>query len=75
MKSLIHMCGTAVRRAENALAVLVLACLSLIPIVEIIARTFFKTGLLGSTEYVQHLVLWVTFVGGMFASARTATFR
>jgi tripartite ATP-independent transporter DctM subunit len=68
MKSLIHMCGTAVRRAENALAVLVLACLSLIPIVEIIARTFFKTGLLGSTEYVQHLVLWVTFVGGMFAS-------
>ncbi len=68
MKSLLRKTARLAWSAENALAVLVIACLSLIPVVEIVARTWFKTGLLGSTEYVQHLVLWITFVGGMFAS-------
>ncbi len=68
MKSFSQTCGIALRRAENALAVLILAGLSLIPILEISARTFLGTGVLGSTDYVQHLVLWITFVGGMFAS-------
>lgn len=56
------------RAFENAVAVLVLAGLSLIPVLEIGARVFFKTGVLGSTDYVQHLVLWATFVGGMITS-------
>jgi C4-dicarboxylate transporter DctM subunit len=57
-----------IRLTENTVAVVVLACLSIIPVLEIIARTFFRTGVYGSTDYVQHLVLWITFVGGMFAS-------
>jgi C4-dicarboxylate transporter, DctM subunit len=57
-----------IRVFENTVAVIVLSCLSVIPVLEIIARTFFKTGVYGSSDYVQHLVLWVTFVGGMFAS-------
>lgn len=56
------------RLLENTVAVVVLSCLSIIPILEIIARTFFKTGVYGSSDYIQHLVLWITFVGGMFAS-------
>jgi C4-dicarboxylate transporter, DctM subunit len=57
-----------IRILENTVAVVVLACLSVIPVLEIIARTCFKTGVYGSSDYVQHLVLWITFVGGMFAS-------
>jgi tripartite ATP-independent transporter DctM subunit len=68
MKSLLRKTARLAWNAENALAVIVLACLSLVPVIEIVARTWFKTGLLGSTDYVQHLVLWITFVGGMFAS-------
>ncbi len=68
MKSLLRKTARLAWNAENALAVVVLACLSLVPVIEIAARTWFKTGLLGSTDYVQHLVLWITFVGGMFAS-------
>jgi tripartite ATP-independent transporter DctM subunit len=68
MKSITQPVLRIVLYAENAVAVIVLACLSLIPVLEIIARTFFRTGVYGSTDYVQHLVLWITFVGGMFAS-------
>jgi tripartite ATP-independent transporter DctM subunit len=68
MKPLYHTAGRIVRLTENTVAVIVLSCLSLIPVMEIIARTFFKTGVYGSADYVQHLVLWITFVGGMFAS-------
>jgi|WetSurMetagenome_2_1015567.scaffolds.fasta_scaffold00476_6 C4-dicarboxylate transporter, DctM subunit len=68
MKRFLHSFAAAARRAEDALSVLVLAALSLVPVIEISARTFFHTGLLGSTDYVQNLVLWITFAGGMFAS-------
>jgi C4-dicarboxylate transporter DctM subunit len=68
MKSFLQAAGRIPRLLENTAAVLVLSCLSIIPVIEIIARTFFRTGVYGSTDYVQHLVLWITFVGGMFAS-------
>ncbi len=54
--------------AENTVAVVILSLLSLFPVCEIIARTFFKTGVYASTDIIQHCVLWITFVGGMFAS-------
>jgi tripartite ATP-independent transporter DctM subunit len=68
MKSFSQPALSLIRLTENTVAVLVLSCLSIIPVLEIIARTFFKTGVYGSADYVQHLVLWITFVGGMFAS-------
>jgi C4-dicarboxylate transporter DctM subunit len=68
MKSIFQPALRLIRLTENTAAVVVLSCLSIIPVLEIIARTFFRTGVYGSSDYVQHLVLWITFIGGMFAS-------
>lgn len=54
--------------AENTIAVVSLGLIGLFPAIEVIARKFFRTGLHGSTEYVQHLVVWITFVGGMITA-------
>ena len=55
-------------RSENTLASLFLFLIALLPILEIIARRFFQTGIHSSTYYVHHLVLWITFLGGMITS-------
>jgi len=39
-----------------------------LPVLELFLRSFFNTGITGSTEYVQHLTLWVGFIGAMLAS-------
>jgi C4-dicarboxylate transporter, DctM subunit len=54
-----------VETIELGLAGAVLLLLAGIPFVEIIIRKVFQTGVPGSYEYILHLVLWVTFVGGM----------
>ena len=53
---------------ENIFAYLVLVCLAVIPASEVIARKFFKTNIHSSALYVQHLVLWLTFVCGMITT-------
>ncbi|HPI90231.1 MAG TPA: TRAP transporter large permease subunit [Spirochaetota bacterium] len=53
---------------ENSLSFFILFFLALLPVIEIVARAVFKTGVPSSTEYIQHLVLWITFVGGMITS-------
>ncbi len=55
-------------KTENTLASVSLLLIALFPVLEIITRTFFKTGIHSSSEYVQHLVLWITFTGGMITS-------
>ncbi len=57
-----------VRWAENGLAVAAILLMAVLPVNEIILRKFFKTGIPGSTSYVQHLTLWVGFLGAMLAS-------
>lgn len=52
---------------ENTFAILSLILIALIPTAESIARVF-KTGVLSSADYIKHLVLWVTFFGGMITS-------
>ncbi len=58
----------SLRLGEDVAAFTSLILLSLFPIVEVIARVFFDSGVHGSFRYIQHLVVWVTFVGGMITS-------
>ncbi len=53
---------------ENAAASSALLLLGVIPVVEILLRTFFRSGLEGSSEYTAHIVLWITFLGAMITS-------
>ena len=50
------------------LAGLVLVALSLLPFGEVVARKIFRSGIFASAEYVQHLVLWITFLGALITS-------
>ncbi|MBP1633569.1 MAG: dicarboxylate transporter-DctM subunit [Acidobacteria bacterium] len=78
--------GPAARRRfwhapEDALAVLCLAAMVVLPLVEIVGRPLLGIGVPGSVGLVQHLTMWVAFVGGMISSRQrrhlalaTATF-
>lgn len=55
-------------RIENYIAFAALILLAVIPAVEVLARKIFKTGVPNSSDYLQHLVLWLTFIGGMITS-------
>ncbi|MEE8295154.1 MAG: TRAP transporter large permease subunit [Sphingomonadales bacterium] len=55
-------------KLENWVGVIALGLMAFLPVLELILRTFFNTGITGSTEYVQHLALWVGFLGAMLTS-------
>jgi len=52
-----------IHKIENSLGIAALLLMTFLPVLELILRTFFKTGLMGSTEIVQHLSLWAGFIG------------
>jgi tripartite ATP-independent transporter DctM subunit len=54
--------------AENSLLILPLLAMMLLPVLEILLRTIFKTGVSGSSTIVQHLTLMVGMVGGAVAA-------
>lgn len=54
--------------AENLLTVLALAAMLLLPVLEVLLRTSFKTGVSGSSMIVQHLTLIVGMLGGALAA-------
>lgn len=56
------------RSIENGSSYLALFLLAFFPVLEVIARKFFHTGVEGSTEYTHHLVLIITFLGGMITA-------
>jgi len=60
--------GTLQRSAEDVVVSLFLLAMAVIPIVEFTARRWFSTGIPGSQEYLQHLTLWVAFLGACLAS-------
>jgi TRAP-type C4-dicarboxylate transport system permease large subunit/TRAP-type C4-dicarboxylate transport system permease small subunit len=67
------MAGRIIRRfhgAEKAAADLSLYLLVLVPVLEVLARTFFTSSLPNSNEYTRHLVLVVTFFAGAVTSRR-----
>jgi C4-dicarboxylate transporter, DctM subunit len=55
-------------QAENLFLVLPLAAMLLLPVVEIILRSVFKTGISSSSAIVQHLTLIVGMLGGAIAA-------
>lgn len=56
------------RRIENLSASIFIFLLALVPFIEIFLRIVFKKGFAASDEYTAHLVLWITFLGGMITS-------
>ena len=59
---------TFLHRAEDTAVSAVLIMLAVVPVIEIILRALFRTGIKGGAEYTAHLVLWITFLGGMVTS-------
>lgn len=55
-------------RAENLFSFLLFALLALMPFAGVIARLFRLAGIRSSADYIQHLVLWVAFLGGAITS-------
>jgi C4-dicarboxylate transporter DctM subunit len=55
-------------QAENFVSFLLLALLALMPFVGVIARLLSLAGIRSSADYIQHLVLWVAFLGGAITS-------
>ncbi len=53
---------------ENALAGGALLLMAVLPVLEILLRHVFKTGIPGSVDYEMNLTLWVGFLGAMVAS-------
>ena len=55
-------------KIEDILALVTLFLMALFPVMEVIARKFFHTSVSHSTAYMHHLVLMITFIGGMITS-------
>jgi len=68
-------------RSEELLGACALAAMALLPLAEIVVRPIFTGGIPGSIPFVQHLTLWVGFLGAGVAARQnklialaTATF-
>jgi tripartite ATP-independent transporter DctM subunit len=55
-------------RTENILIAVVLLAMALLPVLELVLRTLFDTGVPGTSGYVQNLTLWIGFIGAIVAS-------
>ena len=53
---------------ENSLSIAVLAVMSLLPLLEIAGRELVGRGIPGSIPIVQHLTLWIAFLGAALAT-------
>jgi C4-dicarboxylate transporter, DctM subunit len=53
---------------EDQLVFFAVFLLALIPVMEVTARKLFNTGVPNSSNYIHHLVLILTFLGGMIAT-------
>ena len=56
------------RLLENHVNYLFLFLLTLLPIAEVVARSFFRTGISDSANYIYHLVFLLTFLGGAYTA-------
>jgi len=55
--------------SEKALAIGAISVMSLLPVVEMVARPLGLTGIPGSVVFVQQLTLWVAFLGAALAAS------
>ena len=58
----------SVKQTEQGLVAAALLLIAVLPVVELLLRTFLKTGIPGSTGYVQNLTLWIGFLGAIVAA-------
>jgi len=58
----------ALRKIESAVCIAVLALMALLPVVEVIAREALGGGVPGSISIVQHMVMWLSFLGAALAA-------
>ncbi|MBH30908.1 MAG: C4-dicarboxylate ABC transporter permease [Candidatus Marinimicrobia bacterium] len=58
----------AVARCENILALSALVIMAFLPCVEAVTRAFGVQGISGSTVIVQHMTLWIGFLGAIIAA-------
>jgi C4-dicarboxylate transporter, DctM subunit len=56
------------RSLEDSTAATVLLAMLLLPLAEILVRRFFTTGIPGAAPLVQHLTLWIAFLGAALAA-------
>src|SRR5215212_1319830 len=56
------------RVVEESLAAVALVAMVLLPLAEILVRAAFVTGIPGAGPLVQHLTLWVGFIGASLAA-------
>ena len=56
------------QRLEDGLSVAAFLAMGLLPVLELLLRSAFQTGVPGSFGYIQHLTLWIAFLGAMIAS-------
>ena len=60
--------GASAQAALRSSALAVLAAMAILPAAEMVARALHAPGLPGSTVFVQHLTLWVAFIGAVLAA-------
>jgi tripartite ATP-independent transporter DctM subunit len=60
--------GAALRRIEEAVLIAALAAAALLPLVDAVSRPFGGFYVPGGADYLQQLVLWIAFVGGLLAA-------
>jgi C4-dicarboxylate transporter DctM subunit len=64
MKKAAHFLGTG----EKALSIAAISLMAVLPVAELIARRTGMNGVPGSSVFVQHLTLWVAFLGAALAA-------
>jgi C4-dicarboxylate transporter DctM subunit len=60
--------STPFKTIEDSFSVLALSLMTLLPVIEMVAREFQWPGIPGSAVVVQQLTLWIGMLGGMLAS-------
>tara|TARA_B100000029_G_scaffold515208_1_gene621124 strand:- start:22734 stop:24551 length:1818 start_codon:yes stop_codon:yes gene_type:complete len=68
IQKLIHIGNKLIVRSENGIAILVLLSMASLPLFEAIGRIFNFQGIPGSSVIVQHLTLWIGFLGAIIAA-------
>ena len=59
-----------IKPIERGITLFVFIALVLLPAIEVLTRLFGTTGVVASPVLVQHLTLWIGFLGAMVAARR-----
>ena len=60
--------ATLADRVENAVSIALLVGMAVLPILEIVGRRVWRTGIPGSGTLVQHATLWIGLLGGAISA-------